>query len=67
MDIISNGESVKLNSTGNPGMTVGGTGDILAGIVGGLMAQGHNAYEAAYLGSFINGTAGDMRQKRLWV
>ncbi len=63
VDIISNGESVKLNSTGNPGMTVGGTGDILAGIVGGLMAQGHNAYEAAYLGSFINGTAGDMAKK----
>ncbi len=63
VDIISNGESVKLNSTGNPGMTVGGTGDILAGIVGGLMAQGHNAYEAAYLGSFINGSAGDIAKK----
>jgi ADP-dependent NAD(P)H-hydrate dehydratase / NAD(P)H-hydrate epimerase len=60
VDIISNGKSVKLNSTGNPGMTVGGTGDILAGLVGGLMAQGHNAYESAYLGSFINGTAGDI-------
>ncbi|MFZ0442629.1 MAG: NAD(P)H-hydrate dehydratase [Methanobacterium sp.] len=63
VDIISNGESVKLNSTGNPGMTVGGTGDILAGIVGGLMAQGHKAYEAAYLGSFINGSAGDIAKK----
>ncbi len=60
VDIISNGKSVKLNSTGNPGMTVGGTGDILAGLVGGLLAQGHNAYESAYLGSFINGTAGDI-------
>jgi len=63
VDIISNGKSVKLNSTGNPGMTVGGTGDILAGLVGGLLAQGHNAYEAAYLGSFINGTAGDIARK----
>jgi ADP-dependent NAD(P)H-hydrate dehydratase / NAD(P)H-hydrate epimerase len=63
VDIISNGESVKLNSTGNPGMTVGGTGDLLAGIVGSLMAQGHNAYEAAYLGSFINGSAGDIAKK----
>jgi hydroxyethylthiazole kinase-like uncharacterized protein yjeF len=60
IDIISNGESVKLNSTGNSGMTVGGTGDILAGIIGGLMAQGHDAYESSYLGSFINGAAGDI-------
>jgi ADP-dependent NAD(P)H-hydrate dehydratase / NAD(P)H-hydrate epimerase len=63
IDIISNGESIKLNSTGNPGMTVGGTGDILAGIIGGLMAQGHDAFESSYLGSFINGTAGDMAKK----
>jgi len=63
VDIISNGKSVKLNSTGNPGMTVGGTGDILAGLVGGLLAQGHKAYEAAYLGSFINGAAGDLARK----
>ena len=63
VDIISNGESVKLNSTGNPGMTVGGTGDLLAGLVGGLMAKGHNAFEAAYLGSFINGAAGDIAKE----
>jgi len=63
VDIISNGESVKLNDTGNPGMTVGGTGDVLAGLIGGLLAQGHNAYESAYLGAFINGTAGDIAKK----
>ncbi len=59
IDVISDGNSVKLNATGNPGMTVGGTGDLLAGLVGGLMAQGHDPFEAAFLGSFINGTAGD--------
>ncbi len=63
IDIISNGKTVKLNSTGNPGMTVGGTGDVLAGLIGGLMAQGHDAYESAYLGSYINGTAGDFAKK----
>jgi len=63
VDIISDGESVKLNATGNPGMTVGGTGDVLAGLIGGLLAQGHNAYESAYLGAFINGTAGDIAKK----
>jgi hydroxyethylthiazole kinase-like uncharacterized protein yjeF len=63
VDIISNGVSVKLNSTGNQGMTVGGTGDVLAGLIGGLISQGHDAYESAYLGSFINGKAGDFANK----
>jgi hydroxyethylthiazole kinase-like uncharacterized protein yjeF len=63
VDIISDGHAVKLNSTGNSGMTVGGTGDLLAGLVGGLMAQGHKAFEAAYLGSYINGAAGDLAMR----
>ena len=45
-------------------MTVGGTGDVLAGLIGGLMAQGHDAFESAYLGAYINGMAGDMAQER---
>lgn len=64
VDIISNGDKVRLNATGNPGMTVGGTGDVLAGLIGGLMAQGHDAFESAYLGAYINGMAGDMAQER---
>lgn len=60
LDVIVSNNEVKLNSTGNPGMTVGGTGDCLAGLVGGLMAQGHDAFEAAFLGTYINGRAGDM-------
>lgn len=63
VDIVSDGERVKLNSTGNPGMTVGGTGDLLAGLVGGLIAQGQDTFEAAYLGSYINGTAGDLAEE----
>lgn len=63
VDVVSDGERVKLNSTGNPGMTVGGTGDLLAGLVGGLIAQGHEVFEAAYLGCYINGTAGDLAEK----
>jgi NAD(P)H-hydrate epimerase len=50
VDLISDGERVKLNFTGNPGMTVGGTGDVLSGIVGGLMAQGIDPFEAAVAG-----------------
>jgi hydroxyethylthiazole kinase-like uncharacterized protein yjeF len=63
-DVISNGERVKLNETGNPGMTVGGTGDILSGIVSGLMAQGVDAYRAAVAGAFVNGAAGDFAQEQ---
>ena len=59
VDVISNGKRIKFNFTGNPGMTVGGTGDILSGIVGGLLAQGFSPFEAAVAGAFVNGAAGD--------
>ena len=65
VDIISNGEYTKLNLTGNPGMTVGGTGDVLSGIVGGLLAQNVDAFEAAAAGSFVNGAAGDFVVKEI--
>lgn len=60
IDIISDGKRVKLNYTGNPGMTVGGTGDVLSGIVGALLAQKVGAFEAAVAGAFVNGAAGDL-------
>lgn len=59
VDVISNGKRVKLNFTGNPGMTVGGTGDVLSGIVGALLAQGANPFDAAVAGAFISGASGD--------
>jgi len=59
IDVISDGERVKLNFTGNPGMTVGGTGDVLSGVVGAFLAQQANPFEAAVAGAFINGAAGD--------
>jgi hydroxyethylthiazole kinase-like uncharacterized protein yjeF len=59
VDIICDPERAKLNFTGNPGMTVGGTGDVLSGVVGGLMAQKVDAFEAAVAGAFVNGAAGD--------
>jgi NAD(P)H-hydrate epimerase len=45
--------------TGNPGMASGGTGDVLAGMVGGLLAQGLSAHDAARLGAYAHGLAGD--------
>jgi NAD(P)H-hydrate epimerase len=59
IDVISNGKRFKLNFTGNPGMTVGGTGDVLSGIVGAFLAQGADPFEAAVAGAFVNGAAGD--------
>ncbi len=59
IDIISDRNHYKLNFTGNPGMTVGGTGDVLTGIVGGLLAQKIDPFEAAVAGAFVNGAAGD--------
>lgn len=59
VDVISNGIDVKFNFTGNPGMTVGGTGDVLSGVVGGLLAMGADSFSAAVAGAFINGAAGD--------
>jgi NAD(P)H-hydrate epimerase len=59
VDIIADEKRFKLNFTGNPGMTVGGTGDVLSGIVGAFLAQGANPFEAAVAGAFANGAAGD--------
>ena len=58
-DVITNGTEVKLNFTGNAGMTVGGTGDVLSGVVGGLLAMDADPFRAAAAGAFINGAAGD--------
>ncbi len=59
VDVISDGKRAKFNFTGNPGMTVGGTGDVLSGIVGAFLAQRTDPFEAAVAGAFISGAAGD--------
>ena len=48
-----------VNATGNPGMAKGGSGDVLTGLVGGLLARGYSALDAAALGVWIHGFAGD--------
>lgn len=50
---------VAINSTGNPGMGAGGMGDVLTGIIAGLLAQGYGPWEASLLGVFGHGMAGD--------
>jgi NAD(P)H-hydrate epimerase len=64
-DIISDGNSVKLNISGNPAMTVGGTGDVLAGLAGGMLAKGISSFAAARIAAFVNGAAGDMAYEEL--
>ena len=59
VDVISDGKLVKFNFAGNPGMTVGGTGDTLSGIVGALLVQRVDPFEAAVAAAFVNGAAGD--------
>lgn len=48
------------NSTGNPGMATGGTGDVLTGILTGLMAQGYDSLQVAQLGVYLHGLSGDL-------
>ena len=67
VDVISNGKTTRLNRTGNPGMTKGGTGDSLAGITAGLLAQNKSLMASACAGAFINGLAGDIAYERLDV
>jgi NAD(P)H-hydrate repair Nnr-like enzyme with NAD(P)H-hydrate dehydratase domain len=50
---------VYVNTTGNPGMATGGTGDVLAGVIASLLAQGLSAEQAAALGVYRHGAAGD--------
>ena len=58
-DLILFGNKFRINKSGNPGMTVGGTGDALAGICVSLLSQGLNSFDSAALAAFINGCAGD--------
>ena len=57
--------NVWINSTGNPGMATGGMGDVLTGIIAGLMAQGVLSEQAGALGVYVHGLAGDIVSERL--
>jgi hydroxyethylthiazole kinase-like uncharacterized protein yjeF len=65
VDLVGDEEQVKLNFTGNPGMTVGGTGDVLSGVAGALLAQKVDAFEAAVAAAFVNGAAGDFAAEKI--
>ncbi len=56
---------VYFNSTGNPGMAKAGSGDVLTGIITGLLAQGYSSQDASLLGVFLHGYAGDAAARKL--
>lgn len=63
--ICKKGRALCLNTTGNSGMATAGSGDVLTGIIAGLLAQGYDAFRAAAVGTYCHGTAGDKAAGRL--
>lgn len=62
---ICNPEGVVVfNSTGNPGMATGGSGDVLTGMITALVGQGYDGFEAALLGAYMHGLSGDLYVKK---
>jgi len=59
VDILSDGERTKLNKIHNEAMTVGGTGDVLAGIIGALLSKDVEPFNAMRVAAFLNGEAGN--------
>ena len=63
--VVTDGRRVFVNTTGNPGMATGGTGDVLTGLIGTLLGQGLEAFTAAQTGVYLHGLAGDLARDEL--
>jgi NAD(P)H-hydrate epimerase len=63
--VVTDGTRVFVNTTGNPGMATGGTGDVLTGLIAALIGQKLPAFEAAQLGAHLHGRAGDLARDEL--
>ncbi len=63
-DVITDGKRYKLDGTGNPGMAVGGVGDVLAGVIGAFLSWKNEPFRATCAGSFVTGVAGDIAASR---
>jgi len=63
-DVISDGVEVMVNETGTPAMTVGGTGDVLTGVIAALLAWGNDPFKAAASAAWINGKAGELASSK---
>ena len=58
--VVTDGERIYVNDTGNPGMASGGSGDVLTGLIAALLGQGMDPFDAAVLGAWAHGRAGDL-------
>lgn len=63
--VVTDGRDTYVNLTGNPGMATAGSGDVLAGIIGGLLVQGISPFESAKYGVYLHGLAGDIAAKEI--
>lgn len=65
--VVCDGRRLYVNTTGNPGMATAGAGDVLTGLVAALVASGMDPFDAAVLGVWAHGRAGDLAAERLGV
>jgi len=63
--LVTDGQRQYRNTTGNPSLAVGGSGDVLTGMIVALVCQGLTAYDASVLGVYLHGLAGDIAHRQL--